>query len=338
MKLISSDGIHSSAENKTLEEMKDLMVSNFDTNTTEPSSDIHITDALNWRNQGIVIDGNSTQVQSTGKQLYDKNTYPMEQGSFNYTNNGNSSSDIRIRSPFMPISASTTYTISCKEAIGEFAVIYKQSDETTVIQGIGEDTENNYYTFTTPENASYMRFRIGNNTYPKYALQDNEIMLQTGSTATAYESYTNGLSTPTPTKPSPIVDVTGTQTVKSTAENLNRTAIYIPGYVDATNNRFMASAGTNSRSCILPCQPNTSYYIKRYGGNRFAVAESEISPIGRYSTNVNIIFSNNTSVDECIVTTTSTANYLIIYTSTLEEKVIVDILYKADANKIQNKQ
>ena len=129
---------------------------------------------------------NQVLIDMSKENLYDKTTYPMEQGSFNYNNNSQSGDSNRIRSPFFPIQPSTTYTISCKEYLGELGVIYEQQDGTTLIAGFGITVNGSFYTFTTPNNAYYMRFRLGNGTYGKTYTTDYNIRVLEGNSPTPY--------------------------------------------------------------------------------------------------------------------------------------------------------
>lgn len=67
MKLISSKGIYSKKRRKTLEEIIETIESNCNLGKAV-GSDLDITDALNWQNQGIAVGGNTTQ--DTSKLIY----------------------------------------------------------------------------------------------------------------------------------------------------------------------------------------------------------------------------------------------------------------------------
>ena len=156
------------------------------------------------------------------KNLFDKNTITIVQGSFSYINNSETTDSTRIRSNFFKIQPNTTYTISINSIIGEIGIVYKQNDNTTIIQGIGESTNNNYYTFTTPANAYYMRFRLGNGSNIKTAGIDYNIQIEKGSEATSYTSYKDFDSTAYIlwTNPSPTSEFAGqTITLNDAIEN-----------------------------------------------------------------------------------------------------------------------
>lgn len=121
----------------------------------------------------------------TGKNLIDQDA--MEQGSFNYITNANNSDNSRIRSTIIQCSPNTTYTLGANEPLGEWAVIYYDQERAS-FAGTGGNTRLSYRSWTTPENAYFMRIRIGNAEYPKTAGTDYNLMLTEGSAA-AYEPY-----------------------------------------------------------------------------------------------------------------------------------------------------
>ena len=132
-----------------------------------------------------VVTGEQT-VKVTGKNMLDETT--MEQGGFNFRTGADYSLNSQIRSKTIKCLPSTTYVISDKESLGEFAVVYG-SQTGAVIEGSNKSTTAKFWSFTTPANAYSMRIRIGSNDYPKNTSGSYDIQLELGSTATTYEPY-----------------------------------------------------------------------------------------------------------------------------------------------------
>lgn len=153
----------------------------------EQSSEIDLPEGMELCKKG---DYQDYITKNTGKNVYDESSVPMENGNFNYNTGVNMDNDHRIRvRDYIPCKPNTTYTISINEPIGEIGVVYKEADRETVINGFGNNLSTKYCTFTTPNNAYYLRFRFGNSTYPKREVNDYQVQLEEGSTATEYEPY-----------------------------------------------------------------------------------------------------------------------------------------------------
>lgn len=120
--------------------------------------------------------------------LIDQST--MEQGTFNYLNGELSDDANRIRTQQIPCTPGTTYTVSANRSLSEAAVVYYGSDGTTVIAGTGASSGNSYYTFTSPNDAYYMRIRLGSQWNAMVIGNDYNIMLVVGSEPAQYEAYT----------------------------------------------------------------------------------------------------------------------------------------------------
>ena len=125
--------------------------------------------------------------KSTGKNLIQE----VVQGSFNFNNGTNTDNATRVRTNVFKVKPNTTYTVSSKIALGECCTYYYENDGTTGIPGIivVNDTTTKTVSFTTPSNAYYMKIRFGKEAVPYIATDDNNIMLNEGSTALPYEPY-----------------------------------------------------------------------------------------------------------------------------------------------------
>ena len=131
------------------------------------------------------ISGDNT-IKVENKNLFDE---VIEQGTFDPTTGNNQNDNNRIRTSYFSIKPNTTYTISTNSIIGALRVVYKQSDNTTIIAGEGISSNNKYASFTTPNNAYYMKISIGNSSYQFIATNDYQIMLEYGSSATTYTQH-----------------------------------------------------------------------------------------------------------------------------------------------------
>lgn len=259
-----------------------------------------------------------------GKNLFDKTNYPMEQGTFNYNTNANQTSNNRIRSPYFAIQPNTTYTLSCNEEIGEFAVIYKQSDASTIIAGMGENTTNKYYTFTTPSNAYFMRFRIGSATYVKTYTTDYEIQIERGNKATSYSPYF------TPIELCKIGDYQD-KIAKSTGKNLfdyqnvNNLAIGNGVIIESSNYRGYTIPNANGKTYTISRKNTTE-------NNRFRIAftiEEPANNVAFYDASGTHSSINADSLTETTFTVPSNYNYAFIYLSnngeTIDESLEIQI-------------
>ena len=125
--------------------------------------------------------------KSSGKNLIQE----VVQGSFNFNNGTNTDNATRVRTNVFKVKPNTTYTVSSKIALGECCTYYYENDGTTGIPGIivVNDTTTKTVSFTTPSNAYYMKIRFGKEAVPYIATDDNNIMLNEGSTALPYEPY-----------------------------------------------------------------------------------------------------------------------------------------------------
>ena len=126
-------------------------------------------------------------------------------------------------------------------------------------------------------------------------------------------------STPTPSSPQDIHTISGNNTIRVCNKNLAKE--YISGY---PNGSVWATAST-TKSIVSLVEPNTTYTIKKYAGNRFVIVESDTYP--EAGTTVNSLYANSGVEGEQIatITTSSTAKYLTTFVSnqSLEPNVMV---------------
>lgn len=140
---------------------------------------------------GLSIFGKSTQDTTTGAQLFDASEY-VRGGFINEAGdeqNGNQSYNC---SGFCKLSPQTRYVLSNTGTESKF---YYDVDKAFI------SYENTTTSFTTPDNAEYIRFNFSN------TINENNIMLNAGTTALPWEPYTGGQPSPNPDYPQEIVSV-----------------------------------------------------------------------------------------------------------------------------------
>ena len=226
---------------------------------TGEGSNITLDNTDNWK-LGLGLKGDTYQYSTTGKNLFDLSSNNLEASwdggqtgkvtIINDTTVKTQSAYVnwRAKSINIPLAqASTQYTLtltlksstSTVEAKGYVEVWYYNGSSSARIQLDG----NNYYKFTSTTTASItfttpadlvnlgLSLNVGGSDVTKEAIYEN-IMLQTGATATDYEPYTGGIASPNPTYPQDIEVVTGGQNIKVYNENLFSIQDLVKGRLD----------------------------------------------------------------------------------------------------------
>lgn len=140
-------------------------------------------------------------------------------------------------------------------------------------------------------------------------IDDAQIMLEHGATASTYEPYT-GQNYPINLG---VVNLFN-------KNNANTTDLFI----NISTNKYQQN--NNAKLLYIDCKPNTTYTVSRVAGQRFIVGDSANVPAA--SGDVNNAIINNTATS--ITTTTSaTANYLAVFyylstADTIPEQQILD--------------
>lgn len=152
---------------------------------------------------GLTLYGKSEQKTTTGAQLFDASEY-VRGGFINESGdeqNGNQSYNC---SGFCKLSPQTRYFLSNAGTMSKF---YYDVDKAFI------SYENTSTSFTTPDNAEYIRFNFLN------TINENNIMLNAGSTALPWEPYTGGAPSPSPDYSQEIKSVGDSGTVNVTLSN-----------------------------------------------------------------------------------------------------------------------
>lgn len=142
---------------------------------------------------GLKIYGKSTQVTTTGKQLFDKSTAVtgMLEGDGSIVVDG-----AYVTSNYIPITPNTAYYQTDKESIRSK---YYDSNKNP-LSNVWDMQQTSAGTFTTPKNAHYFRVTV------RYSYIDS-YMLNLGSEAAPYEPYSGGVASPSPEWPQELTSV-----------------------------------------------------------------------------------------------------------------------------------
>jgi hypothetical protein len=132
------------------------------------------------------------------------------------------------------------------------------------------------------------------------AVDITNFMIESGSTATAYEPYEN------------ICPISGhTQVdVDNHQKNLFNPSNIINGYIGQSDGGYKVISLANTRVIYAPCEPNTAYTISKTIGARFNVGWTDTLP----DINVTVYgtISNNTA-SEITLTAGATAKYIVAF-------------------------
>ena len=207
---------------------------NFDIATTPNSNDFALTDCASGFTKNIKIgETELTQITTTGKQMYNKDT---SVSGYNIDASGNIIKNSEFLYSALIDVTQTDYVISGKsnfegsrnrrihgyDANGNWVVQIDYASITGVTNYAKAFTINN-------NNVKYIRVSMPNN--------DTEVQVEKGSTATEYEPYTNGAS-PSPDYPQDIHIVEGECSVEESNKNLFDKTKVSTGYINYTTGVF----------------------------------------------------------------------------------------------------
>lgn len=256
---------------------------------------ITLNDSSDNQLLGMRVFGNSTQLSTTGAQLFDKSTAVSGM----LETDGNVITDgAYVTSDFIPVTPSTAYFQTEKNSIrGKFYDVDKNPLTTEWDMQIATAG-----TFTTPADAYYFRTTIG------AALADG-YMLNAGSTSLPYESYSGGMASPCIDYPqdivssvNPTINVLGKNLFnfdgieeRDTIERLPDGTISVSTYYNQTSItlRELAPALSVGMECVLHIDTDgaASIYLSKYAkvwddGYTFTmtddILDSTVCIYGRY--------------------------------------------------------
>lgn len=171
-----------------------------------------LTDSSDKLFEGLRVFGKSTQVKTTGAQLFDVTNVDMKT-ILNIDGTTNANGSIHT-SGFIKVSPNTTYSVSkTRQNRGKF---YNLEKKPLTTDKFDFELSNNGDKFTTLESVEYVRFSI-------YETVDlNTLMMNQGDTLKPYEPYSGGFPSPSPDWEQPILNAGegGSITVEVTGRNL----------------------------------------------------------------------------------------------------------------------
>lgn len=295
---------------------------------SETGSRVCVTDAFEAPLEGLVLYGKSTQVTTTGAQLFTSSVTKNHNSGVTLTkkdsvwhlegtNTADGVRNIRLIEPTEHFKLpADTYTLSFSKdgvfPIGINISISKVANPDVgseqIWTGIGNAGLNAPIKFTldgTEEALSiFVNFPAG-----KYISCDLYVMLNAGDTAFPWEPYTGGKPSPSPDYPQEIqsVGVSGYVNVAVKGKNLLPDQDVTSYYV-SMNGLFGFAKGNYSK-IFRPENGRTYYVTRRNIGSRFRVVCADELPSGQTTiTPTNAVVSDNKKKIEL----TATGKYMII--------------------------
>ena len=238
---------------------EDDVVVTKDVTTTNGQVDFTVEDeAIGYTTKMTALYGKSTQATTTGKNLLPIN-------SFTLTKPNSRTIQINFDTPI----PEGTYTLSCKiknksgftSSNGMSWALWDSSTSPATSRAaftpIIDSTTSPYVsTKTTTGQSTHLYCYISQALNDGATITIDELMLESGSTATEYEPYTGGQPSPSPDYPSEIKTIENSVNVKSTGKNLfdKDNATTQVGYFrpDGAINNGGDSTITTSYTSILP--------------------------------------------------------------------------------------
>lgn len=193
------------------------------------------------------------------------------------------------------------------------------------------EANNTKTTFTTTKNYSYYRLFFEQlNTSTSYSINNLELQLETGSSATNWEKYTGGNPAPNPDFPMDIHCVTGDNTIK--IENRNLFDVYPGTTVTSANVQFTRN---NNGTITINGTSNTVGYVEMLYDFRNGTAQQStptliLNSSNTYKVSLNKLSGTTTSEDiRFVIQYDSVGNQLITYIGTSETISNSNGLYRA---------
>ena len=308
--------------------------------TTEQATDIQVTDAAKYSKNKLELFGNTSQINTTGKNLFNVSNSTIEWNTlvFKVINNiisifiedGAGGLAQGSQGQYTNYNFDTTkdYYFSVYHKKGNLLfkenasnkwfrvyIYIKYDDNTTSSDYISittnmtqKSTKINFTEGKTPVSFAIGRYSLNNtlesSQEAEYYIQLEEV--ERGSEPTDYEPYTNLQSTPSQDYPQPINIVTGENKIIINLDNIYVHS-YRTGYLDATG---LYKADSGYRTIFAHVEPNTTYYIQKPETSRCIIGCST-STLNN-NTRTSNVYRDDTAT-ELEYTTDSTANYINIY-------------------------
>lgn len=183
---------------------------------SETGSRVCVTDAFEAPLEGLVLYGKSTQVTTTGAQLFEPISNKLNSNGITITFDENGEKIVVSGTPERPqaiqiskpiqMQAGEKYVLTLDE-VHYFENIWLQSSNDVQFGWLGKNT-NNMVVITVPDSIAERTVCVMYASTSKgkaYNFTINHLMLNTGSTALPWEPYTGGKPSPSPDYPQEIV-------------------------------------------------------------------------------------------------------------------------------------
>lgn len=258
----------------------------------------------------LTLKGNTYQETTTGKNLFNKDS-GFELGYIRASDGVFISENVScIFNQYVPVIANEKYKLTANTNLRNIALVYYDSTKTYISKEQASNTSTG--TFTIPANVSFAVFGFSYNattTITQDIIDELNIQLEQGTTATEYEKYTGGMASPNPDYPQEIEVVTGLNEVKVEGKNLCN-GINQSVYLNQVVNICGVLSG------------NSGLYIPVNGGEytisttttqtRYRVACSMVVPQDHPSTTEVYNGVNKDGTNDSITINTTGYNYLIV--------------------------
>lgn len=283
-----------------------LLGKNNSTLKVESGTTLEIT-AKKTKINKLILDKESTQKTTIGKNLFDKDNANVLNGFFNA---GTITSSENAKIVYISCEANTIYTMSKVES-ARFQLAYSNSTPSVNGSVLGTIANNSAtsITITTGSEAQYLVAYIYSSS-DTLTLQEilNSIQIEEGSTATDYEPYTGGIPSPNPDYPQKVKTVKGYRNLFD-KDNANIINCYINAQSSSENYKKIL-VNDNARLLYIACKSNTTYTITRIAGQRFVVGSCVNTPA------INVICTNevhDSTGTTLTITTGSNDIYLAVF-------------------------
>ena len=212
---------------------------------------------------------------------------------------------------FIPIKASTDYTIKTSEILNYFNIMEYDSAQgflKRTLWGSSGSPAGDTITFTTRSDTAFIRFgsNMNGNTLTYADIAAVTWMLTEGATAQDYVPYGQ-------------LSVVGTPEVLTVFQNLydERTMFTTnPMAITGGTLYWRYAEGSTAAAILVPCKPNTEYTLKYSGGNRCFIGgfinEVDLNPSESIACDFNIFSNSSAAVSPKTFTTPANCNYLAI--------------------------
>lgn len=223
-------------------------------------------DSVEWSLQGVRVYGKSTQVTTTGAQLFDVSTAADDTWIASDLGETESAKGFWT-SDYIPVANGAQYSFSAKGSLRGAFYNDQKAFVKNITAGIGENG-----TFTA-EADGFIRLSGIESTHPK-----QDFMLNAGSTVKPWEPYTGGKPSPSPEYPQPIVSAGdgGNVEVLVTGKNLldiskmpQRSTNGITFSLENGGIKISGTATANTDSPIFTFRLPTGTYISNINKKSF---------------------------------------------------------------------